>query len=389
VGAGHLNRKGAFDLIPGGRPLNQRQCGIHADFRNPAGGQVSRRLQLPQRRIDEITRAGAKGSLQPSPPSLGLAIRGTDLHEVRIDAPQLDADWRGARLTDCRMSRLAGHRRKRVARLIRHSVVPLLAKDCTRRAAVIGITWPVPEEIDDAELERRLFTAPSFEEKAKRPPPDWPQLHEELKRRGVTLMLLWQEYRADEPDGFGYSRFCGLYGDWRRSVSATMRQTHAAGEKLFVDYAGDTVPVIDPATDDARQAHVFVAALGASNFTYAEARWSEGLTGMAKALEDQRRQPDVATLPFEERLAMMIDREAIERENKRLERRLKGAGPGRARRHRKSSGIPPDIRKRNPKRGAGTQRARCPPRQASVLEPRRAAPVSSGKHPPPNIPTTR
>jgi transposase len=146
-----------------------------------------------------------------------------------------------------------------------------------RRAAVIGITWPVPEEIDDAELERRLFTAPSFEEKAKRPPPDWPQLHEELKRRGVTLMLLWQEYRADEPDGFGYSRFCGLYGDWRRSVSATMRQTHAAGEKLFVDYAGDTVPVIDPATDDARQAHVFVAALGASNFTYAEARWSEGL----------------------------------------------------------------------------------------------------------------
>ena len=104
------------------------------------------------------------------------------------------------------------------------------------RAKVIGITWPVPEEIDDAELERRLFTAPSFEEKPKRPPLDWPRLHEELKRRGVTLMLLWLEYRANEPDGFGYSRFCGLYGDWRRSVSATMRQAHAAGEKLFVEH---------------------------------------------------------------------------------------------------------------------------------------------------------
>ena len=93
-----------------------------------------------------------------------------------------------------------------------------------RRAAIIDITWPVPEEIDDAELERRLFTAPSFEAKPKRPPLDWPRLHEELKRRGVTLMLLWLEYRANEPDGFGYSRFCGLYGDWRRSVSATMRK---------------------------------------------------------------------------------------------------------------------------------------------------------------------
>ena len=95
-------------------------------------------------------------------------------------------------------------------------------------------------------------------------------------------MLLWLEYRADEPDGFGYSRFCGLYGDWRRSMSATMRQTHAAGEKLFVDFAGDTVAVFDPLTGVTRQAHIFVSALGASNFTYAEARWSEGLpTGSA------------------------------------------------------------------------------------------------------------
>jgi transposase len=93
----------------------------------------------------------------------------------------------------------------------------------------------------------------------------------------VTLVLLWQEYRAEHPDGYGYSRFCDFYSEWRRSVSATMRQTHAAGEKLFVDFAGDTVPVINPLTGKIRPAHIFVAALGASNFTYAEARWSEGL----------------------------------------------------------------------------------------------------------------
>jgi transposase len=150
------------------------------------------------------------------------------------------------------------------------------AGEIVRRAEVIGLTWPLPQLFDDRELERRLFTAPG-EVQPERPAPDWAKLHEELKRRSVTLVLLWQEYRAEYPDGYGYSRFCDLYGEWRRSVSATMRQTHAAGEKLFVDFAGDTVAVIDPQTGDARAAHIFVAALGASNFTYAEGRWSEGL----------------------------------------------------------------------------------------------------------------
>jgi transposase len=148
--------------------------------------------------------------------------------------------------------------------------------EIVRRAEVIGLTWPLPQLFDDGELERRLFTA-SGEAQPERPAPDWAKLHEELKRRSVTLVLLWQEYRAEHPDGYGYSRFCDLYGEWRRSVSATMRQTHAAGEKLFVDFAGDTVAVIDPLTSDTQAAHIFVAALGASNFTYAEARWSEGL----------------------------------------------------------------------------------------------------------------
>jgi transposase len=145
-----------------------------------------------------------------------------------------------------------------------------------RRAAVIGITWPVPEEIDDAELERRLFPVAGATA-APRPAIDWRQVHEEMKRRSVTLVLLWQEYRAEQVDGYGYSRFCDLYGEWRKTISATMRQTHPAGERLFVDYAGDTVPVFDQMTNTERPAHIFVAALGASNYTYAEARWSEGL----------------------------------------------------------------------------------------------------------------
>jgi transposase len=146
-----------------------------------------------------------------------------------------------------------------------------------RRAAVVGITWPVPEGLDDAALERRLFTPPTFDEKPARPLPDWSDVHKELKRRAVTLLLLWEEYRAEHVDGYGYSRFCDLYRDWCKTISATMRQTHGAAEKLFVDFAGDTVPVFDAALGVERRAHIFVAVLGASNYTYAQARWSEGL----------------------------------------------------------------------------------------------------------------
>ena len=146
-----------------------------------------------------------------------------------------------------------------------------------RRAGVIGITWPVPEGLDDAELERRLFTRPSFEEHPARQLPDWSHVHKELKRRGVTLLLLWEEHRAEHANGYGYSRFCDLYRDWRKTISPTMRQTHGPAEKLFVDFAGDTVAVFDAVTGQTRRAHVFVAVLGASNYTYAQARWTEGL----------------------------------------------------------------------------------------------------------------
>jgi transposase len=150
--------------------------------------------------------------------------------------------------------------------------------DYVRRASTVGLNWPIPEEIDDAELERRLF-APmdAAVSDAARSEPDWPHIQAELKRRGVTLTLLWQEYRTEHPQGCAYSWFCEQYGAWRKSLAPTMRQTHLAGEKLFVDWAGDTVALFDAATGEKRHAHIFVAALGASNYTYAEARWSEKL----------------------------------------------------------------------------------------------------------------
>jgi transposase len=98
-----------------------------------------------------------------------------------------------------------------------------------------------------------------------------------LRKPGVTLLLLWEEYRAGQPDGYGYSRFCDLARGWRGRLSPTMRQTHPAGERLFVDYAGQTAEVIDGATGEIRRAQIFVAVLGASNFTYAEARWTQSL----------------------------------------------------------------------------------------------------------------
>ena len=103
------------------------------------------------------------------------------------------------------------------------------------------------------------------------------RIHAEMRRPGVTLLLLREEYRAGQPDGYGYSRFCDLYAAWRGRLSPTMRQSHPLGERLFVDYAGQTVEVVDAITGEVRTAQIFVAALGASNLTYAEARWTQGL----------------------------------------------------------------------------------------------------------------
>jgi transposase len=146
-----------------------------------------------------------------------------------------------------------------------------------RRAAAAGLTWPLPEDLDDGRLEAMLFPPPPVLPPESRPQPDWPVLHLELKKKGVTLFLLWQEYKAVSPEGYQYSRFCDLYGEWRGRQDLVMRQRHRAGEKLFIDYAGQTVPVVDRQTGEVRQAEIFVAVLGASNYTYSEATWSQSL----------------------------------------------------------------------------------------------------------------
>jgi transposase len=148
--------------------------------------------------------------------------------------------------------------------------------DCLHRARRAGLAWPLPDEIDDAILEVRLYP-PRPTTKEQRPLPNWAEVHRELKRPGVTLELLWQEYREQYPDGYSYSRFCDLFREWEKRVSPTMRQTHIAGEKMFVDYAGTKVQVIDGMTGEVLAAELFVAVLGASSLTYAEATWTQSL----------------------------------------------------------------------------------------------------------------
>jgi transposase len=170
----------------------------------------------------------------------------------------------------------AGLSKRRIA--VSLNIGATSAGEYLRRARRAGLSWPLAADPSDEDLERLLFPpAPGTVSVDRRPPPDWPILHRELKRAGVTLSLLWEEYRSAYPEGYGYSRFCDLYRDWRGQLSPTMRQSHVAGEKLFVDYAGDTVEVIDGATGEIRGAQIFVATLGASSLTYAEATWTQTL----------------------------------------------------------------------------------------------------------------
>jgi len=156
---------------------------------------------------------------------------------------------------------------------IGHTVVT----EYLKRAEKVGLTWPLPPELDNGQLERLLFPPPIQIPSSQRPLPDWVKLHQELKRKGVTLSLLWEEYKAKNPEGFQYSRFCELYAEWAGKLDVVMRQEHRAGEKLFVDYAGQTVPVVDRGTGEIKEAQLFVAVLGASSYTYAEATWTQGL----------------------------------------------------------------------------------------------------------------
>ena len=149
--------------------------------------------------------------------------------------------------------------------------------DYVRRFNDSGLVWPLSAAVKDLDLEPCLFPPPAATPVDRRPLPDWAQVHQELRRKGVTLFLLWQEYKSAHPDGFQYAWFCDAYRDWRGRSDLVMRQTHRAGEKLFVDFSGMTVPLVDRQTGEIRQAQIFVSVLGASNYTYAEALASQGL----------------------------------------------------------------------------------------------------------------
>lgn len=146
-----------------------------------------------------------------------------------------------------------------------------------RRAAVAGLSWPLPEGLDEEALERRVFPPPPPSQDRQFAAADWAMVHRELKRPGVTLALLWDEYRGQHPDGYGYSAFCEHYRRWAGRLSPVMRQRHVAGERMFVDYSGTRMTVTDPVTGTARSAEIFIAVMGASNMTYAEATWSQAL----------------------------------------------------------------------------------------------------------------
>jgi transposase len=140
------------------------------------------------------------------------------------------------------------------------------------RAKEADLQWPLPNDMDDNALERALFpnllpsTQPGYVQ------PDYAVMHHELKHKGVTKQLLWEEYKQIHGDnGLQYSQYCYRYQQWAQHLKRSMRQIHKAGEKCFIDYCGPTIPVINASTGEVTQTNIFVAVLGASSYTYAEA----------------------------------------------------------------------------------------------------------------------
>ena len=160
-------------------------------------------------------------------------------------------------------------------------VSPTTVGNCLERAREAGITWPLPEEMEDGDIEELLY---GEEKERDRPLPDMRYLRKELSRKGVTLMLLWEEYLEGHPDDhYSYSQFCRVYRAWAGKLEISMHQDHKAGEKAFIDFAGQTIPVVDPATGEITRTQVFVAAMGFSSYTYVEACPSQELPHWTRA----------------------------------------------------------------------------------------------------------
>jgi transposase len=154
---------------------------------------------------------------------------------------------------------------------------PSTVSNYVGRMKVAKLTWPLPPELDDDAALTRLLFADEGHPQPTRPEPDWPRVHLELRKKHVTKQLLWEEYKSEQPEGYQYSQFCDRYARWAVTLSVTMRQSHRAGEKLFVDFSGDGIDIVDPKTGVCTKAKLFVAVLGASNYTYVEPVFSEDL----------------------------------------------------------------------------------------------------------------
>lgn len=159
------------------------------------------------------------------------------------------------------------------------SISPATISDLTRAAAAQGLTWPLPEDLDDEQLERRIYGAPRCPNRALKQEPNYATIAQELTRKGVTLQLLWQEYCATTAteQAYSYSQFCQRVRDHKNRQPLSMRQTHSPGQKIFVDYAGPTIAITDPNTGELHSAQLFVAVCGYSNYTFADVTWSQRL----------------------------------------------------------------------------------------------------------------
>jgi len=174
-----------------------------------------------------------------------------------------------------RLSVECGKTNREIARScgVSHTVV----NDYLNRAREVGLVDEEILQMSETELVERL-KAGSESSKTSRPQPDWRKVYEELKKKSVTLTLLWEEYREAHPEGYQLSQFYEYFRRWKRKLDVSLRQTHRAGEKMFVDYAGQTIPVIEAETGKVREAQIFVAVLGASSYTFSEATWDQSLT---------------------------------------------------------------------------------------------------------------
>ena len=147
-----------------------------------------------------------------------------------------------------------------------------------KKAEALGLSWPLPDDMDDNQLARLFYPGSDTRVSSRFQVPDWAAIHQELKGKGVTKQLLWEEYTQQYPNRcYSYSQYCDRYQHWCKQQKRSMRQHHKAGEKCFIDYCGPTLPIVCSRTGEIREAAVFVAVLGASNFTYSEATWSQSL----------------------------------------------------------------------------------------------------------------